>query len=216
MKRSNQNIKEENELKEKESEENEAEENEIKEKEAEENEIDEKEIQEKVKLVKEIQEKKTLEKEILEKEIQEKVKLVKEMQEKVNKKRKINFYVIKKNLNESDFEGNENDNNNNSNENESDIVNTGEVGIENNNNNVVTVNNDNKNEEEEWYVDKIGFKPTEDMIEIKMFERFLIEKIFKERQRRRVVVDYSYRRFYRKNEGVRYYYKYRNRNILFI
>ena len=48
--------------------------------------------------------------------------------------------------------------------------------------------------EEEWYVDKIGFKPTEDMIEIKMFERFLIEKIFKERQRRRVVVDYGVNR----------------------
>jgi hypothetical protein len=34
----------------------------------------------------------------------------------------------------------------------------------------------------EWYNNMIGFKPTDDMIEIKQFETFLIEKIFKERK----------------------------------
>ena len=41
----------------------------------------------------------------------------------------------------------------------------------------------NKTIQEEWFIDKIGFKPTDDMVEIKMFEKFLTEKIFKERKR---------------------------------
>jgi hypothetical protein len=40
----------------------------------------------------------------------------------------------------------------------------------------------------------IGFKPTDDMIEIKQFETFLIEKIFKERKKREITKDYGVNR----------------------
>ena len=47
---------------------------------------------------------------------------------------------------------------------------------------------------EDWYYDKLGFKPTDEMIEIKMFETFLREKIFKETRRRKVLTDYGVNR----------------------
>ena len=46
----------------------------------------------------------------------------------------------------------------------------------------------------EWYNNMIGFKPTDDMIEIKQFETFLIEKIFKERKKREITKDYGVNR----------------------
>ena len=46
----------------------------------------------------------------------------------------------------------------------------------------------------EWYINMIGFKPTDDMIEIKQFETFLIEKIFKEKRKRELVEDYGVNR----------------------
>ena len=55
----------------------------------------------------------------------------------------------------------------------------------------------NKTIQDQWFIDKIGFKPTDDMIEIKMFEKFLMEKIFKERKRERgkeVIIDYGVNR----------------------
>ena len=46
----------------------------------------------------------------------------------------------------------------------------------------------------EWYNNMIGFKPTDDMIEIKQFETFLIEIIFKERKKREITKDYGVNR----------------------
>ena len=48
--------------------------------------------------------------------------------------------------------------------------------------------------EKEWYIDRLGFQPQEDMVEIKIFENFLIEKIFKERKRRKITEDYGVNR----------------------
>ena len=48
--------------------------------------------------------------------------------------------------------------------------------------------------EDEWYIDKLGFKTQEGMSEIKKFETFLIEKIFKERKRRKIVREYGVNR----------------------
>ena len=52
----------------------------------------------------------------------------------------------------------------------------------------------NKQIEEQWYIDKIGFKPSEDMTEIKMFEKFLLEKVFKEKKRNGPIKDYGVNR----------------------
>ena len=55
----------------------------------------------------------------------------------------------------------------------------------------------NKTIQDEWFIDKLGFKPTDDMIEIKMFEKFLMEKIFKEKIRKRnkvEIIDYGVNR----------------------
>ena len=53
---------------------------------------------------------------------------------------------------------------------------------------------ENKIKEVEWYEDKLGFKPTDDMIEIKIFENFLKEKLFKEKKRRKLIYDYGVNR----------------------
>ena len=55
----------------------------------------------------------------------------------------------------------------------------------------------NKTIQDEWFIDKLGFKPTDDMVEIKMFEKFLMEKIFKEKIRKRnkvEIIDYGVNR----------------------
>ena len=52
----------------------------------------------------------------------------------------------------------------------------------------------NRTLDEAWYIMQLGFKPTEDMTEIKMFEKFLLEKIFKERKRGKVIKDYGVNR----------------------
>jgi acylphosphatase len=48
--------------------------------------------------------------------------------------------------------------------------------------------------EAEWYNSILGFKPEEGMIEIKMFETFIKEKVFKLRRRRRILKEYSVNR----------------------
>ena len=48
--------------------------------------------------------------------------------------------------------------------------------------------------EEEWYIQLLGFRPKDDMSEIKMFETFLIEKIFKEWRRRKLTKDWGVNR----------------------
>ncbi len=48
--------------------------------------------------------------------------------------------------------------------------------------------------EEEWYIKLLGFRPKDDMSEIKMFETFLIEKIFKECRRRKLTKDWGVNR----------------------
>ena len=48
--------------------------------------------------------------------------------------------------------------------------------------------------EAEWYNSILGFKPEEGMIEIKMFETFINEKVFKLRRRRRILKEYSVNR----------------------
>ena len=48
--------------------------------------------------------------------------------------------------------------------------------------------------EEEWYIDELGFKPSDDMIEIKMFETFLMERVFKEKENRVLIKDYGINR----------------------
>ena len=55
----------------------------------------------------------------------------------------------------------------------------------------------NKTIQDEWFIDKLGFKPTDDMVEIKMFEKFLMEKIFKEKIRIKnkvEIIDYGVNR----------------------
>ena len=48
--------------------------------------------------------------------------------------------------------------------------------------------------EEEWYIDELGFKPNDGMIEIKMFETFLMERVFKEKENRILIKDYGINR----------------------
>jgi len=50
--------------------------------------------------------------------------------------------------------------------------------------------------DDHYYFMQLGFRPTEDMTEIKKFEQFLMGKIFLERRRGKVIKDYGVNRIY--------------------
>ena len=51
-----------------------------------------------------------------------------------------------------------------------------------------------RNLDDNYYIMHLGFKPTEDMTEIKKFEQFLLGKIFLERRRGKIIKDYGVNR----------------------